>query len=354
MSSRVYICHTYYHVYVAILRELTHERNQSEKATLLLSTMSNDFGNLKDRAIKSGLFKDVYMFDEKEDVTAPEVMKYHEDKGSQVLNLLQRIKYTRMLGKLQEKYIPVDLKSYEDVYLFCDSDPVGYFLNYKRIKYHSMEDGRDSILLDDQARNSNKGAFKLKCFMSKLGLIFIENGYSRYCIDFIVNDLKANPNPPKNIREESVDEMWRMLKDEDHRRIVDIFLDNSEPLCQMLNADNYDKPCVMVLTEPLCDMDTRKRIFEDIVKESEGDYTVIIKPHPRDVLDYEAEFPDTIVVREKFPMEIMNDIPGLHVKKLISVITQVTGVFFADEIVFLGLDFLDKYEDPAIHRQELR
>lgn len=352
--SRVYICHTYYHVYISVLRELTIERNNDRDVTLILSTMSNDFGSLKDRAMASGIFKDVYMFDEKEDVTSDEVMRYHQDKGSLVKNLLQRIKYTKLLGKLQEEHVPVDLKKYDDVYLFCDSDPIGYYLNYKHIKYHSMEDGRDSILLDDQARNSNKGAFKLKCFMSKLGLIFIENGYSRYCIDFVVNDLKANPNPPKNIREESADDMFRRLKDEDHKRIVGIFLDDPNPLCSLLDVSNYDKPCVMILTEPLCELDIRKRLFSDIINEHNDEYTVIIKPHPRDILDYEKEFPDTIVIREKFPMEIMNNIPGLHVKKLISVITQVTGIFFADEVVFLGLDFLDKYEDPAIHRQDLR
>ena len=32
----------------------------------MLSTMSNDFGNLKERAQKCGLFEEVYMFEEKE------------------------------------------------------------------------------------------------------------------------------------------------------------------------------------------------------------------------------------------------------------------------------------------------
>ncbi|MCR5502931.1 MAG: hypothetical protein K6F53_07970 [Lachnospiraceae bacterium] len=47
----------------------------------------------------------------------------------------------------------------------------------------------------------------------------------------------------------------------------------------------------------------------------------------------------------------LNDIDGFRVDKLISVITQIEEVGFADEIVYLGFDFLDRYEDPAIHRK---
>lgn len=352
--KRVYICHTFYHVYVSLLRELNMGREHYGEATLLLSTMSNDFGNLKERALKCGVFKDVYMFDEQPDTSSPEVMAYHKDKGNLILNLCQRIKYTGLLGKLQEKHIPVDLTKYEEVYLFCDSDPIGYYLNYKKIHYHAMEDGIDSVLLDDQARNSNRGAFGFKCFLAKMGLIFIENGYSKYCIDFIVNDLKANPNPPANIKEDSFNSRCDRLSREDHDIMVSVFLENPSPLCEVLDASKYDKPCVMILTEPLCELEVRKKIFEDIIRQYEASYTIIIKPHPRDVLDYEKEFPDNIVIREKFPMEVMNDIPGLKIKKLISVITQVKGIRFAEEIEYLGLDFLDKYEEPSVHRQELR
>lgn len=352
--KRAYICHTYYHVYVALLKELNRGKSHYGEATLILSTMSNNFGNLDKRAIASGVFENVLMMEEKEDICFPEVMKYHQDKGNLFLNLLQRIKYTKMLGKAQEPYIPVDLKSFDDVYVFCDSDPIGYYLNYKKIKYHALEDGLNSVLLDDQARNSNRGAFGLKCFMARLGLIFIENGYSRYCIDFIVNDLKANPNPPKNIREESFDSMFDRLSEEDHDIIVNIFLENPAPLCRTLDAGNYEKPCVMILTEPLCELDVRKQLFGDIVKKYDNEYTVIIKPHPRDLLDYEKEFPDSVVIRDRFPMEVMNNIKGLRVAKLISVITQVNGIRFADKIEYLGLDFLDIYEEPSVHRQELR
>ena len=72
---------------------------------------------------------------------------------------------------------------------------------------------------------------------------------------------------------------------------------------------------------------------------------------PRDLIDYKTEFPGNIVIRGRFPMEVINDIDDLQVDKLVSVVTQINGVKFAKEIDYLGLDFLDKYEDPAVHRK---
>ena len=51
MKDRVYVCHTYYHVYVACLKELNLPEKERKKADLVLSTMSNDFGDLKSRAL---------------------------------------------------------------------------------------------------------------------------------------------------------------------------------------------------------------------------------------------------------------------------------------------------------------
>ena len=110
MKDRIYVCHTYYHAYIAALKELNLEKEKRGNATLVLSTMSNDFGSLKERAERSGLFEAVYMFAEKEDVFFPELKKYHTDKGNIVLNMLNRICYTKLLGKLQEPYVPVEPK----------------------------------------------------------------------------------------------------------------------------------------------------------------------------------------------------------------------------------------------------
>ena len=109
----------------------------------MLSRMSNDFGSLNERATRSGLFDKVIMYDEKEESFFPELQKLHTDKGNIILNMLQRIRFTRRFGKLEAPFVPVNLREYDDIYVFCDSDPIGYYLSTHKIYYHAVEDGLD-------------------------------------------------------------------------------------------------------------------------------------------------------------------------------------------------------------------
>ena len=62
MRARIYVCHTFYHVYVACLKELNLPKEERGKADMVLSTMSCDFGNLSGRLAASGLFGKVFIF----------------------------------------------------------------------------------------------------------------------------------------------------------------------------------------------------------------------------------------------------------------------------------------------------
>ncbi len=352
MKDRIYVCHTYYHVYVACLKELNLARDERGNATLVMSTMSNDFGDLKERALACGLFEAVYMFEEKEDVNFPEIMKYHVDRGNLFFNLLARIRYTKLLGRAQEPYVPVDFKAYRDIYVFCDSDPIGYYLSYKKIHYHALEDGLDCISTYDTARYDNRGHFKLKAFLASLNLIFIQNGWGKYCLDMEVNDISILPYPCPKYIEKPRQELTERLTREDRAMLVRLFVANIEEIKEKLATGREN---VLLLTEPLCELPVRERIFQDCIdlygqidgKES----VVLIKPHPRDLLDYETLFSEHIVLDRKFPMEVLNYIEGLQFRRVISVFTVVRNIQFAEEIVYLGEDFMDKYEDPRLHRQ---
>ena len=90
--------------------------------------------------------------------------------------------------------------------------------------------------------------------------------------------------------------------------------------------------------------------IKDVIEEYCKDAVAIIKPHPRDELDYKTVFKNNIVIEGKFPMEVLNFIPNMNFDKVISVFTVPGSIKFSGEVVFLGQDFMDKYEDPKIHR----
>ena len=107
MKDRIYVCHTYYHVYVTFLKELNMPKEKRGQATLVLSRMSNDFETFAERAKSSGLFEEVLEYDEKKPEYFEELAPLKEDKGNLVLNMISRIRFCRRFAKLQETFVPV-------------------------------------------------------------------------------------------------------------------------------------------------------------------------------------------------------------------------------------------------------
>ena len=350
MIDRVYVCHTYYHTYVSFMKEFNLPKEEQGKADLIISHMSTDFETFPERVRASGVFHDVIEYDEKLPQEFPELAVYKESNHGFLKKMSNRIKYTKGLAKKEEPFVPVDFKNYKNIYVYCDSDPIGYYLNYKKIKYHAVEDGLNTLAHLDAARYSNRGHFGLKVFFSKyLNLIFIENGYSKYCIDMEVNDISKIEKPFKGFVEVPREKLFANLTQEHKDILLRVFVKNYDALVEAVASTG--EGCNMYLTEPLSTLDVRQKIAEDIIAEYGHDGKMVIKPHPRDELDYVSLFPDCIVIDRTVPMEMLNFFEDPVAEKAYIVFTDPGAIHFAKEVVVLGPDFMDKYEDPAIHRQ---
>lgn len=353
-KERIYVCHTFYHAYIAFLKEMALPKEKQGGATLVLSKMSNDFAYLKANTEKTGFFEEVIEFDEKPFTYFRELDKYKKDRGNIVINMFYRIVFTRKFAKLEAPYVPVDFRQYKEIYVFCDSDPIGVYLNMNHIYYHAVEDGLDTLKTTDDARLTNAGHFELKCKMAKMNLIFIENGYSKYCLDMEVNNKSVIKYDYEGYIEVPRDALYKRLNDEDKQILLSAFVDNKEEIEAKINeakkakAESGEK-CVLILSDPLCDLDTRKRIMDDLLEEYGRDAKVFIKPHPRDELDYRPLYPEVPQFSPKVPMEILNLFEGIHFDTVVSVFTELEAIKFADEKIRLAEPFMDKYEDPEMH-----
>ncbi len=367
MKDRIYVCHTYYHAYVAFLKELNLPKEKRGQATLVLSSMSNDFESFGERTKAVGLFEAVVPFDEKREDYFPELAAFRQDKGNIVFNMWQRIRFTRRYAELEAPFVPVDFREYRDIYVFCDSDPIGYFLNRNRIPYHALEDGLNCLVHFDAARYDNRGHFKLKAFLSeKLNLIFVQNGYGKYCLDMEVNSISAIAMPCPKYKEVPRQGLVDALTQEDKDLILRAFVRDMDGLVEKIaecngeikegkaGSDGEKKDKILILTDPVCALDVREKIFRDIVAEYEKQGQIFIKPHPRDELDYSRVFPGYPMFDAAMPMEMLNFFPNLHFEQVVTVFTDLKGIRFADKLVRLGDEFMDKYEDPEIHNQNKR
>jgi hypothetical protein len=188
--------------------------------------------------------------------------------------------------------------------------------------------------------------------MASKGLIHIQNGYGRYCIDMEVNNISVLPYPCDKYVELPRKILTDRLTASEKELMLKLFVDDVEGIKKKVEGN--DKT-LLVLSEPLCDLDTRVRIFKDIIREygtiDNTKATVIIKQHPRDLLNYRENFPEAIVLDGSFPMEMLNFIENISFDRLVSVYTVVDSLSFVEDKIYLGDDFMDKYEAPEIHRQ---
>jgi hypothetical protein len=356
MHERIYVCHTYYHVYISCLKELWSGRPQNGEATMVLSKISTDFGDLKARLEKTGLFAEVYEFDEKRADFFPEVDKYRQNYGNRIRHMYNRLIFTKKLGKAQIPYLPVDFRRYQNIYVYCDLDPIGYYLNYAHIPYHAVEDGLNCFAYSDGPRFDNRGFFRLKTWLARRNLIFIEGGYSKYCLDMEVNDISALVYPGPKYIEQSRAELVNGLDEKAKELLLEIFVADMPALKEKLFPKGESAaPKILILTEVLGDFATRQRIFSDIIDQygqpDNKPAQIIIKPHPRDTFDYQQGFSEHIILDRMFPMEILNFIAGLRFERVITVFTVPHAIKFAHEVIRLGEDFMDKYQDPSKHRR---
>ncbi len=351
-KGRIYICHTFFHVYVSFLKEFAKPEEERGNASVILSTLSNDFADLSDRILTGGVFKEVFVYDEKRETDYPELAKWKKNRGNILFNLIPRIVFTKKFAKAMAPGVPVDFREYDDVYLFCDSDPIGYYLNKYRIPYHSVEDGLDCYRGFVPAIYDNRKFLKFKLFLSrKLNWIYIGDGYGKYCIDMEVNDLSIIGYKGSNYIECPRKRMEDSLTEEQKNILVRVFVRDMDRMLQEIRNTSTGKDNILILTEPLCTLDVRQTIFRDLIARYEKEGKVFLKIHPRDELDYEHLFSDVFRFDKTVPMEILNFFSELHFKKVVSVFTELGSITFADEKERLGRYFMDRYEDPEVHNQ---
>ena len=355
-KSRIYVCHTFYHVYVAALKEMKLVRetpaNAYKKADIALSSVSTDFERLGDRLAKAEIFQEVIALDEKREDFFPELAKYRKNYSNVLKHMLNRMIFTKKLAKCECPYMEViDFAAYEDIYVFCDSDPIGYYLNYRHLYYHAVEDGLDCLKNLDDAYVANHGHFRLKTWFSRHNLIFIMNGWGKYCLDMEINDRSVVPIDCPRFVEVPRKPLEQALTPAQKRQMIEAFIEDSDALMQQLRPSREGEEFACFLTEPHpVDVEARKRVCLDVLAQYCQGYRVLIKPHPRDTIDYEALCPDAVVLRGRFPVEVLNFFEGLRIRLAVSILTTaMNNMDFVEEKLNLGASFWDAYEDPEKH-----
>lgn len=128
--------------------------------------------------------------------------------------------------------------------------------------------------------------------------------------------------------------LWRQCVDQRKQNILDLFGVNPDVL------DLKDRS-VLIITQPLSEdnimAESEKiEVYKNVIKQY-GERNVLIKPHPREKTNYEKKFPNALVLKSYFPIELLAlSGQNLGIRKVITVYSTAIALFKNYEQCVLG------------------
>lgn len=291
--NQVYVCGTFFQIYVSILKTI-HRPHKSSKSLIILNDHTPDIEKIIPLLRENGYF-DFHLFVpfrkieetlNKENGIIGKTI--HRNKNS-----IRAVEQNSDIGKYSE-YI----KESEFNLFYLWGLPSAYFVlkypdNYARV-------------IEDGARNYVFKTSDFKHFKRK----YILKTYVGDGLDDAVKEIQVQ-NPEAlhtRIRHKGTKlELQRMqtsLSPEDNRRILNVFMKD-------LTIELPDQQKFLLITQPVetkqFSEDLKVQLYSDILEEYSKDYTVYIKPHPRELTNYKEKLGRNFVeIPRAFPLEMFD------------------------------------------------
>lgn len=332
--KKIYICHTEYHVLISLIKNITEERGKND--IVLYGTLKN-INKIYNGIKKTDIFDNIYLFDYKD---IEEVEKIPATRNV----ILRRI---RLKKCLKEKY-NFDFLKNKEVYIFNDNSLIGMFLRLSKTNYNLIEDGYDCYKHIERHYDFNGIKYKIKILINDITNSF---GTSKYVKKIEVNSLQGiNVFFKEKFFEVPRKEMFNSLNSEQRKTIINVFLDTP------LNFKNQDVS--ILITQPLykdgfLDNEEQQIKMYKYMIEKYTQGNIIIKPHPRDEIDYAKMIENSTVLKGDFPIEILNLMDGIQIKRCITAFsTSIDFITNCDEKIVLGSDWVKKYKNGEINGEK--
>lgn len=331
----VYLCHTYYHLLISVIKAVN---TKGINDVILFSDCENGIlidKNLIENVKKSNVFNSVLVIDNRN----------KENKlNSNILYKFKKFLYT--FNYLENNNLA--LSNYDNTYIYNDTTIIGRALNFKKIKYHLLEDGTDCF---KNNKSLIKGTNVLKNFVKKYILFLPNMGQSKYIIDIEVND-KNNLNiKSKKVIENNKSKMLSCIDDETKSKLLFIFLGDFD-----INQYNGKS---LIITQPLyedglLDSELEKvSLYRNIIDSNGYEAEFIIKPHPRENTNYKKYFKNCTILTGRYPLEIVDYFKDLNFDKIITVSsTSINSINNCNKKITLGWDYLNEYKKEYCEKGE--
>lgn len=331
MHNDLYICHTLHHVMISMIKQL----HSGHHGDIVLCSDIPNMESLANSLEEKHLFQRVYCFEETNEMRQP-----HRNRFAALL--CSRSARRRLVGK----GLQVDLKKYDDVYIFNDWTVLGIYLMDCGIHYHLIEDGINGFqVLHKYVANLNALLCPPHSLKQKI-LATLNGGYrffgqSKWCIDIEVNENKNLDIPNEKVFSVPKKDLFLSLTEQEKSLIYTAFVKTPFP-------ETENKKSMLLLTQPLYKdglvktESQQERVYRHIVESYGSDHLLVIKPHPRDGMNYSAVFPNAIILDPLVPIEVMNFNPYVCYDRAVTIeSSSIQMLERVKEKIKIGMQILD-------------
>lgn len=270
--------------------------------------------------------------------------------------LVQKIKlsnYIKQIRKENKEILNEVAEGKAELY-GIDQDFLGKKLFYKE-KINVIEEGTGFYLTNSffyygEKNFSNKIKNILRKIVKKIieKIFFIEERKKVFGYDESVKKIYLTENLckkiPKGLEKKveiiNLKKLWNKKSEEEKKIIFDIFNFNDEILKKV------DENTIMLFTQPLSEdnmisEEEKIELYSKILRKYNSQ-SIIIKPHPREITDYSKYFSNCYIMKEKYPVEIL-ELVGINIKKAVTIFSSaVFGLGKNIEIDFYGTEIHPK------------
>lgn len=217
----------------------------------------------------------------------------------------------------------VSLKEGDEIIVGCAHNTFGMYLSINGIHFSFLEDAAGLIsrywILDDINKKQLALKYELIC---KWGLINAQNHLiTKIICDFRAQDENFQPSKDKYL-DFCVAKELAMLSEAERTRVISIFTDTKEiairPNSLLLLTQHFANLRTLSFEEQIY-------IYQIFMDYYTGNYNVVIKPHPDDLMFYPLLFPDVEIVKDRFPAEFLPFITT-NVPKVVATVSS-TSIF---------------------------
>lgn len=344
--KQLIICERPYMLYKAILKAM----NTKDEIDIVLSNHMPGLEKMYEPLVESGIFHKVYYFSDdyyQEFIRNESLIDYVRFPAilwSWPKKLRRYFKYQKEARKAKFPE-DLDLHCYDEILANDGVSTMNFILNFEKIPYVVSEHGRGNF--------KNKVplhiiAVHISILLDRMNIMVAYSGCSKYVkeveVDRIDDELVGYIKK-KKLRECRINQLEEKLTLE------------QKDILYKTYAKAYDLPLEysgevdLLLTGPLARDKTvaseedQINCYKDAVLQYCNDGNVLmVKPHPRDTVDYADIFPNALIVNKIVTAEVLSLSQSLKIDKVVTVYsTAISSFRNAKQQIMLGGEFLDNY-----------